>query len=57
MKPPKFLFPITNARSTSAYSLVFEDANGITHYFNKDGEYDGLSGPPCTDLDTCVILN
>ena len=36
--------PIKFIKSKSgAYGLIFEDNSGKTHYFNKDGTYDGWS--------------
>lgn len=48
--------PLTNIRTSENYLLMFEDGQGLTHYFSEDG-YDGWSGPPCTDLETKHCLN
>lgn len=37
-------------KESEAYGLVIEDAVENTHYFNKDGTYDGHSAPAREDL-------
>ena len=44
--------PLKEIKKDSAnYELVITDANGIDHYFNEDGTYDGYSKDPCIPLE------
>ena len=47
IKPPIKLI------ESNVYALVIEDAEGVRHYFDEDGSYDGWS----KEADRCNIVN
>ena len=50
-------FPVKNVRKSEQYGLIFEDSAGVTHYWNFDGTYDGMSSDPNTDPQSGTCLN
>lgn len=42
MEIPKIIPPITIKESDN-YMLIIQDANGVYHYFDMEGNYDGHS--------------
>ena len=50
-------FPIVKAYSSQKYGLIIEDSNGVYHYWDFDGAYDGWSAPPETDFETQTNMN
>ena len=53
----KLTFPIKRVFSSTNYPLMIVDANGITHYWNHEGDYDGYSHDPYIDSSTRLIMN
>ena len=50
-------FPIKKAYSSERYELMILDANNVTHYWNFDGSYDGMSSDCNIDPQTGTCLN
>ena len=50
-------FPVLKSYSSVEYGLIIEDSNGVTHYWDLDGDYDGWSAPPQTDFETQTNMN
>ncbi|MCK5614709.1 hypothetical protein KAR91_73285 [Candidatus Pacearchaeota archaeon] len=50
-------FPIQKAYSSENYGLIILDGDGVTHYFDFDGTYDGHSNNTNLDEKTRSHLN
>lgn len=45
------------AKKSKCYLAVLEDAEGVTHYWNFDGNYDGYDAPCGSDAADKILDN
>jgi len=55
--PFRIFFPVVRAYSSENYGLIIEDASGVIHYWDFDGNYDGYSHDTCKDVNTKTDMN
>ena len=51
------VFPIVKAYSSINYGLIILDSAGITHFWDKNGDYDGYEHDPSIDVETKTPMN
>ena len=52
-------YPVVESKPSASgnYALLVVDSAGVTHYFNWDGSYDGMSSDCQTDPQSGTCLN
>ena len=53
----RIAFPVVKSYSSENYALIIEDSAGVTHYWNFDGSYDGMSCDLNIDCETGTSNN